>query len=243
MPKEIDLKGKIFGRWTVLERDFSNPGQGARWICQCSCDKRTIRSVKGQALRNGQSKSCGCLQKEIAASGKIDLTGQTFGKLTVLYQDEIHSDEAYWICKCVCGSITKPIRGSSLRNGHTMSCGCISSRGEERISNFLSKNKINFIRQFSFPDLFGDKNLLRFDFMIEMDNKKILIEFQGRQHYKDEGDSWGGDSFNKRQEYDNKKRDYCIAHGYKLIEISYQDYDNLEKILEKELLHGTKEVH
>ena len=34
-----------------------------------------------------------------------------------------------------------------------------------------------------------------------------------------------------------------MAHGYKLIEISYQDYDNLEKILEKELLHGTKEVY
>ena len=122
------------------------------------------------------------------------------------------------------------------------SCGCLSSHGEERISNFLSKNKINFTREFSFPDLFGDKNLLRFDFMVEMNNEILLIEFQGRQHYKDEGGFWGGASFNKRQRYDNKKRDYCLNHGYRLIEISYKDYNNIENILEKELSYGTEEI-
>ena len=30
-----------------------------------------------------------------------------------------------WICECECGNI-KPIRGSSLRNGHSTSCGCLT---------------------------------------------------------------------------------------------------------------------
>lgn len=244
MPKEIDLTGQSFGRWIVLERDFSNPGKGARWICQCSCDKHTVRSVTSQALRTGRSKSCGCLQKEIAASGKKEMSGKVFGRLKVLYQDSNkHPDEAYWICQCECGTITNPIRGSALRNGHTTSCGCLNSKGEEKIASFLSQNKINFYREFSFDDLVGERDLLRFDFMIYLNNQPFLIEYQGRQHYQDEGGYWGGESFTKRQQYDQKKRDYCKKHNYKLLEISYKDFSNIEKILEKEIIHDTKEIY
>lgn len=57
----------------------------------------------------------------------IDLTGQRFGKLTVLERDsrENHPGKrtAYWICKCDCGNI-KVVEGNSLRSGKTKSCGC-----------------------------------------------------------------------------------------------------------------------
>ena len=59
---------------------------------------------------------------------RIDLTGQRFGRLVVISKDEEVSKQkkvAYWNCICDCGNITKPIRGDSLRNGNTQSCGCL----------------------------------------------------------------------------------------------------------------------
>lgn len=50
------------------------------------------------------------------------LTGQRFGKLVVLRHDRTER-EAYWTAVCDCGgSITE--RGSRLRNGSTIDCGC-----------------------------------------------------------------------------------------------------------------------
>ena len=52
----IDLTGQQFGNWTVLYRDKNIVP--VRWICQCSCG--TIKSVRTDTLKNGQSLSCGC---------------------------------------------------------------------------------------------------------------------------------------------------------------------------------------
>jgi hypothetical protein len=52
----------------------------------------------------------------------IDLTGQTFGRLTVLARDTT-SKRSRWHCQCVCGNFSL-IFGDNLRSGHTTSCGC-----------------------------------------------------------------------------------------------------------------------
>lgn len=56
----------------------------------------------------------------------IDLTGQRFGRLTVLQKDNkrITKSGSYWICQCDCGNI-KSIKSSSLRRGEIQSCGCL----------------------------------------------------------------------------------------------------------------------
>lgn len=55
----------------------------------------------------------------------IDLTGQTFGKLTVLYRDmDAKSGAGYhvkWICRCECGNITS-VESSKLKKGLISSC-------------------------------------------------------------------------------------------------------------------------
>ena len=56
---------------------------------------------------------------------RIDLTGQKFGRLTVL--DFYGSDkrrESIWRCQCECGNITN-VLSSNLRKGYTKSCGCL----------------------------------------------------------------------------------------------------------------------
>lgn len=65
MPKNIkDIKGCIFGRWKVIEY-VKDKKPGAWWLCECECKNKTRRVIKGTYLRNGQTKSCGCLQREI----------------------------------------------------------------------------------------------------------------------------------------------------------------------------------
>lgn len=53
---------------------------------------------------------------------KIDLTGQSFGKLTAL-KLATHNGRSAWICRCQCGA-EKPVAQSSLRSGASLSCGC-----------------------------------------------------------------------------------------------------------------------
>jgi hypothetical protein len=54
----IDLTGKRFGRWTVVAY-----ARGQKWHCVCDCGTRRV--VRGQCLRTGESRSCGCLHKEL----------------------------------------------------------------------------------------------------------------------------------------------------------------------------------
>jgi len=63
MGKLIDLAGKKFGRLTVIERaeSYKNNNQPT-WLCRCECGTEKI--IRGDHLKNGKTKSCGCLNKE-----------------------------------------------------------------------------------------------------------------------------------------------------------------------------------
>ncbi|ARK33948.1 AP2/ERF family transcription factor [Lactiplantibacillus plantarum] len=55
----------------------------------------------------------------------IDLTGQKFGRLTVIRKAHRKIDhKVVWVCQCVCGNKIETPTGS-LRSGYTKSCGCL----------------------------------------------------------------------------------------------------------------------
>lgn len=58
-------------------------------------------------------------------SKMIDLTGQRFGRLTVIERvtSRPGSTNARWLCKCDCGNETT-VLGTTLRRGESTSCGC-----------------------------------------------------------------------------------------------------------------------
>lgn len=58
-----DMTGKKVNRWTVLFQAESVNNR-VKWRCRCDCGKEA--DVLGMSLRAGTSKSCGCLQLEIA---------------------------------------------------------------------------------------------------------------------------------------------------------------------------------
>lgn len=54
--------GMTFGRWTVLDLPPVKKRGAYRWLCECECG--AVKAIRPWALRNNQSRSCGCLQRE-----------------------------------------------------------------------------------------------------------------------------------------------------------------------------------
>ena len=74
----------------------------------------------------------------------IDLTGQKFGRLTVIRQEGTNNLGSYlWLCKCECGTM-KVIPGAELRRGRIRSCGCLNSElaRERAYKHGFSRTKI-----------------------------------------------------------------------------------------------------
>ncbi|MCK2000072.1 hypothetical protein MZM54_01570 [[Brevibacterium] frigoritolerans] len=55
-----DLTGKVFGKLTVKNEAPRNGKKYIQWICKCECGEETV--VSGSQLRDGRTKSCGCLR-------------------------------------------------------------------------------------------------------------------------------------------------------------------------------------
>lgn len=69
-------------------------------------------------------------------SARIDLTGQTFGRLTAVLDAGSNTHRRrLWLCRCTCGG-EKVVRVSALRRGQTRSCGCLEA--ESRRTNRLT---------------------------------------------------------------------------------------------------------
>ena len=216
---EKDLLNQRFGRLLVLSRAENDRFGHRYWLCQCDCGNTKI--INGDNLKRGLTQSCGCLHSEaIHNAAFIDLTGQRFGKLTA-ENYYIKNGKTYWECKCDCGNHTTVAR-SNLTNGHTQSCGCITtSIGEANIVTILNENNITFEREKVFEGLPNR----RFDFYLPQLNR--VIEFDGRQHFKP--CSWFAsmDEFDQAIARDNEKNEYCFDKNIDIVRIPYTERDSL----------------
>lgn len=218
-----DLSNQRFGRLVAIEPVGKDKYNNILWKCLCDCGSEV--NVLATLLRQGKTKSCGCLQRERTSEAcKKDLTGLRFGKWTVIKETEGHilGQPTYWDCICDCGTKSS-IDARNLTSGASQSCGCERSRGERLISMLLTENKLSFIKEKTFPDLLSEKgNRLRFDFFVE---NKYLIEYDGQQHYENEFDNLY--SRPELKVHDAMKNKYCKDNHIPLIRIPYTHYKNL----------------
>ena len=152
MPTKLDLTNQRFGKLIALreatdeEKEYKN---GVFWYCQCDCGNTTI--VRTHSLRCGETKSCGCYNKTRVAETQrakvIDMTGERYGRLTVIKYDINSSPgSTHWICQCDCGNIVSVLR-DSLIGSFTQSCGClrkevVSKRGKDKSTHY-NINELN----------------------------------------------------------------------------------------------------
>lgn len=129
-----DLTGERFGRLTVMELDptpyLSPSGKPTRrWRCRCDCGNEVTVLTNALTGRNG-TRSCGCTRSgSTRAALAQDLTGQRFGRLTVLRATDLPEPEPNgnrlgWVCRCDCGKEIVST-GKLLHSGRVLSCGCL----------------------------------------------------------------------------------------------------------------------
>lgn len=233
MGKIKDLTNKTFESGITALEFVEIKNHAAYWKCKCHCGNIFI--ARGADLTNGHTKSCGCIRnkkiKEIGQKSehKIkDLAGQRFGKLVALKPTNKRSSDRYviWECQCDCGNIVY-LSSHILKQGQ-ISCSCErwKSKGELKIAQLLLNANIPFETQKTFENCrFPNTNFLaKFDFYV---NNSYLIEFDGIQHF-DPKFGWNNpENFQKIQERDIFKTEWCRQNNIPLIRIKYNQYNNL----------------
>ncbi len=219
-------EGQRYGPYKVL---FLERLPNARGIFQCPFCNNTFEAQTNKVGSGNTTRCKECTKKRRSELGKskiIDITGKRFGKLVVLER----VTNKGWKCQCDCGTIIIT-QTSNLTTGHTLSCGCIKSKGEEKISQILNKYNIIFKKEKTFNDCINSdtNNKLRFDFYLPDYN--CCIEYDGEQHFNTPKGWWTYYSLQDRQKLDNLKNQYCLKKGIYLVRIPYWEYDNIENII------------
>ena len=185
-----DLTGQRFGRLVAIRLLDERKNGKTVWECQCDCGNMTQVGIS--QLREGGTKSCGCLRNEtIAQIGRDsikDLTGQRFGKLVAIrLLDERKNGKTMWECQCDCGNVIQ-IGSSHLRSGSwgTRSCGC-----------FLREQAAERAKNTDFDKLLG-----------RIENTSVSA-IKSKTVRKDSGTGHRGVS------YDNKRHKYYAYIGFK----------------------------
>ena len=106
------------------------------------------------------------------------------------------------------------------------------SKGEDKIRKWLRKEKIKYVSQKRFKGCKLERPL-PFDFYLP--EKKILIEYQGKQHYQPVKLFGGNKPLKLQRKRDKIKKAYAKKRGIKLVTISYKMYYKLEKVLKRKL--------
>ncbi len=115
----LDLAGQTFGHLTVLAPANNVDGRTA-WLCRCGCGREAV--VRSFDLRMGYARNCGDPECRFSGTKPPDLTGGTFGHLTVLGPERDARGHLVWRCRCACGRGTAAKAGT-LRSGRAGSCG------------------------------------------------------------------------------------------------------------------------
>lgn len=113
-PAKHDIAGDKFASLTAVEK-IRVDGKNSVWKFICGCGN-TIECQR-RSVTQGKRKSCGCEKIQ-------DMTGQKFGRLTVIKQNGKDASDYRWDCVCDCGN-EHNASGAHLRRGNIRSCGCL----------------------------------------------------------------------------------------------------------------------
>ena len=219
-----DLTGKVFSELTVVGPTEQRKNGAVVWECLCSCGKTTY--VQTGNLTSGHTRSCGHLHEELPAN-RSDLIGKRYGRLKVVeYLCSNDKKQSVWKCKCDCGNYTEST-SNQLNAGKKISCGCLKSKGEQKIIELLQSNEIPFVHQKIFDGcVFPESGRPPvFDFFVD---NKYLIEYDGEQHFIAYERGWStAENLIKIQERDAYKNQWCEEHDIPLIRIPYTHFENL----------------
>lgn len=236
-----DISGNKYGHLTAI-KGLEEYCSGHRyWLCRCDCGKEVKCTINN--LTTGNSKTCGDTSNcqyalEAAGSRALNLKGQRFGKLVAASPQGSKNKKRYWLCQCDCGN-TIVLPAVALTSWGTSSCGCIKSKGEEKVALLLNSLGIDYERQKCFDSCRSPETNHVYWFDFYLPEKNLIIEYDGFQHFKATGGWNNEESLERNRLVDAKKNDWCKQNHVFLLRISYKEYSELN---ENYLLSRMQEV-
>lgn len=225
----LKLKG-----YELLETEYKNAHTNMKYRCPHHPDKELY--ITYNKLQQGG----GCAY--CANHGKIfieDVRSAFEKRGYILLSNEYVNAQKKLSYKCRKHiEVIQEIKWNNFQQGKGCRfCNANRSKGEEKISEILSKYNIMFETQKAFPGCVY-KRELKFDFYIP--HIKMAIEYDGEFHYKPikmSANSDEIDAFETVKKRDSIKDVFCKTHDIKLLRISYLDKDKIENIIKTEIIY------
>ena len=108
---------------------------------------------------------------------KMDLTGQRYGKLTVVGPAENIGERTAWRCVCDCGREVV-VKSNRLRSGHTKSCGCL-----DRGPVYVDGTSPDMLRAAKIARKNNTSGVPGVDWLAKKGLWRATICFKGKRHY------------------------------------------------------------
>ncbi len=215
-----DITGQRFGHLVAIKRAENKNGR-TRWECRCDCGNTHTALTRN--LKNGNCKSCGCMQHQ-KQRGMLDLTGRKIGRLTVLSPTEKREKNGsiIWKCQCDCGNSLE-VSSSDLLYGNYRSCGCLRKELWKTIPEqlhmvdgtcveWLAKRKSRSDNTSGFRGVYRTRN----------DKYKVLIGFKGKRYYVGRFDDFD-EAVEERLKVEKTLHDDFVAAYHKWSEMKESD--------------------
>ena len=112
---------------------------------------------------------------------KLDLTGQHFGRLTVLAPADNVGTYTAWLCRCQCGRETVVLT-RRLRGGHTKSCGCLKADGGVHLT-YIDGTSPEMLAAAKIARKNNTSGVPGVDWVASKQLWRATICFKGKRHY------------------------------------------------------------
>lgn len=147
-----------------------------------------------------------------------------------LLSTSYENSHAYLSYKCPKGHINSMSWSNFSRGKRCPSCS--RSKGEEKIAKYLNDINVKYISQYKFDNC---RNILPLPFDFYLPDYNLIIEYDGKQHFKPVDIFGGQDGFEETQLHDQIKTQYCKDNNIKLLRIPYYNFENIETILNEQI--------
>jgi hypothetical protein len=215
---------KIYGnKYDYHEFDYKNSRTPSTIMCNCG---RKFKQTADNHLRKHGCPRCGGKERLVKKSFII--------RAKLVHKNKYRYDKIYYInnktkiniyCK-KCKLYFKQAPDNHLSGKGCPHCK--KSKGEILVAKILDLKNIKYIKQKTFTDCINPKTNHRLIYDYYLPKQKILIEYNGEQHYRKIG-RWHNSkhSFTSQQYRDKIKKEYALKNGYNFIVIKY-DNKNIE---------------
>ena len=234
-----DLCGKTFGHKSHLKRHMNTVHLKQKNFKCDHCDyicgeKSNLKTHIDTVHLRHRNFNCDLCEYTCGVKGSL----KTHVKQIHLKQKNFSCDKCDYICTMKCSL------NIHINRIHTNPKPKNMSRGEQTVYNILEElgleHQTDFKTEYKFKKLLGiGDRQLRYDFVVFDKEELLLIEFDGRQHYKpakwqnDDSDDKVQQRYEMIRCHDKRKNKYAQKHKYPLLRIKYSDVNKSKELIEE----------